>query len=42
MLVLNVDTFESREGVDTICGHCALTEHGTLGVMQLSCCHYGW
>ena len=36
MLVLNVDTSEGREGVGTICGHCALTGHGTLGVMQLS------
>jgi len=36
---LNVDTFESKEGVDKIDGHCTLTGYETLGVIQLSFCH---
>ena len=39
MLVLNVDTRESKEGVDKTGGQCTVTGHEMLGVMQLSCGH---
>jgi hypothetical protein len=39
MLVLNVDTRESKEGVDKIVGQCAFTGHETLGFIQLSYGH---
>jgi len=39
MLVLNVDTHESKEGVDKIGGQCAFTGHETVELMQLSYGH---
>jgi len=39
MIVLNVDTLESKEGVDKKGGQRTFIGHGTLGVMQLYYCH---